>query len=130
MPDGNTWVPLTEQNASSEHDIQTPKEFLGFEPGEDRKLADWPQIADYFHMLARMSDREITEDIGKTTEGNPLLMTTISSPENLADLEKYRAIQKRLADPRTIGDDTEAERFFSGDKVIKVDSYWKSTGHN
>ena len=111
-------MPLSERNANTEKDIRTPKDFLGFEPGEDRRLADWPQIADYFHMLARVSDRVITEDVGKTTEGNPFLMATISSPENLEELDKYRAIQNRLADPRTIGDDAESERFVSGGKVI------------
>ena len=87
----------------------SPGEFLGFEVGEDRKLADWPQIAEYFHMLDDTSERVQTREIGKTTEGNPFLLVTISSPENLANLDKYRDIQARLADPRTIADEREAE---------------------
>jgi len=109
---------LTASDVDAANKIYTPGEFLGFEPGEDRRLADWPQIVDYFHMLGRLSDRVITEDVGKTTEGNPFLIATISSPDNLANLEMYRAIQKRLADPRTIGDDAEADRFISQGKAI------------
>lgn len=109
---------MSQQKAGAEGPISTPKEFLGFEPGEDRRLADWPQIADYFHMLGRLSDRVVTEDIGKTTEGNPFIMAVISSPENIANLDKYRAIQQRLADPRTVADDAEADRFISQGKAI------------
>jgi hypothetical protein len=29
-------------------DVPAPKEILGFEPGQDFKLADWTQILDYF----------------------------------------------------------------------------------
>lgn len=109
---------MSEQDASGEQKISTPGEFLGFEPGDDRRLADWPPIVDYFHLLDSLSDRVITENVGKTTEGNPFLIATISSPENLANLDRYRAIQKRLADPRTIGDDAEADRFITEGKVI------------
>lgn len=115
---------MSEQNASAEASeaakarISTPKEFLGFHPGEDRRLADWPQITDYFHLLSSLSDRVVTQDVGKTTEGNPFLITTISSPENIANLDKYRAIQKRLADPRTIRDEAGADRFIAEGKAI------------
>ena len=34
-PDGNTWVQLSDQTADAEQHIQTPGEFLGFEPGDD-----------------------------------------------------------------------------------------------
>ena len=88
MPDGNTCLQLSDQNAGAEHKISTPVEFLGFEPGDDRRLADWPEIADYFRMLGRLSDRVVTEEIGRTTEGNPFIMAIISSPENLAKMER------------------------------------------
>jgi hypothetical protein len=31
--------------------VPTPESVLGFKVGEDRKLADWSQIADYFRKL-------------------------------------------------------------------------------
>ena len=33
--------------------VPSPREVLGFEPGADRTLADWPQITGYFDRLAR-----------------------------------------------------------------------------
>ncbi|MGB2914556.1 MAG: M14 family zinc carboxypeptidase, partial [Pyrinomonadaceae bacterium] len=82
--------------------IPAPKDVLGFTPGDDRKLASWAQIVDYFKKLDAASDRVKFEEIGKTTMGAPFVYATISSPENLKNLEKYKQINAQLADPRTI----------------------------
>ena len=83
--------------------IPAPKDTLGFTPGDDRKLANWAQIVDYFKKLDAASDRMVFEEIGKTTMGAPFVYATISSPENLKNLEKYKGINANLADPRKIG---------------------------
>jgi len=80
--------------------IPAPKDTLGFTPGDDRKLASWASIVDYFKKLDAASDRVIFEEIGKSTMGAPFAYATISSPENLKNLEKYKQINARLADPR------------------------------
>ncbi len=82
--------------------IPAPKDVLGFTPGDDRKLASWAQIVDYFKKLDAASDHVKFEEIGKTTMGAPFVYATISSPENLKNLEKYKQINAQLADPRTI----------------------------
>src|SRR5215831_2202865 len=78
----------------------TPSEFLGFEVGADRKLADYRQIAAYFKALAAASDRVQVEVLGKTTLGEEMFMAVISTPENLRDKAKYQEIARKLADPR------------------------------
>jgi hypothetical protein len=35
------------------------------EIGEDKKLADWPEIVEYFWKVAKSSDRVIVEDLDK-----------------------------------------------------------------
>lgn len=82
--------------------IPTPNEVLGFAPGDDRKLASWTQVVDYFQKLDRTSHRVNFEEIGKSTNGNPFVYATISSPANLKNLEKYKQINAKLADPRLI----------------------------
>ncbi len=93
-------VTLLFLTASAFTQIPAPKDTLGFTPGDDRKLASWASIVDYFKKLDKASDRMIFEEIGKTTMGVPFVYATISSPENLKDLEKYKRINARLADPR------------------------------
>jgi hypothetical protein len=78
----------------------TPSEFLGFEVGSDRHLADYRQIVSYFKALAAASPRVKLENLGPTTLGNDLILVAISSEENLRNAKKYQEIARRLADPR------------------------------
>jgi hypothetical protein len=80
--------------------IPTAEEFLGFPIGADRQMADWGQMCAYFRRVAQETDRMRLDELGTTTEGRPFLLLTIAAPSVLAELETYRAIQKRLADPR------------------------------
>ncbi len=82
--------------------VPAPKDVLGFTPGDDRKLASWNQVLDYFQKLEDTSDRVKFEAIGKTTMDKPFVYATISSPANLKNLEKYKQINAKLADPRLI----------------------------
>jgi hypothetical protein len=38
-------------------EIISPKEHLGYLVGTDKKLADWPEIVDYFIKIAEASPR-------------------------------------------------------------------------
>src|SRR2546423_1903650 len=89
--------------AVSQAKIPTPAEVLGFTPGDDRKLASWSQVVDYFEQLDRASDRVTLTTLGQTTMNRPFLLATISSPANLARLEEFKQIQDQLADPRKLG---------------------------
>src|SRR6266542_4407743 len=86
--------------------IPAPEDVLGFRPGDDRKLASWTKVVEYFQKLAAASDRVKFEEIGKTTMGAPFDYATISAPENLEKLEEYKDIQRQLADPRSLGSPT------------------------
>jgi hypothetical protein len=83
--------------------IPAPEEILGFVPGDDRKLASWNQVLEYFTALAKASERVKFETLGESTMGKPFVMATISAPENLARLNEYERIQELLADPRKLG---------------------------
>src|SRR5712691_7087766 len=82
--------------------IPAPEEVLGFRPGDDRKLASWAKVVEYFQKLAAASDRVKFEEIGKSTMGAPFVYATISAPENLRRLDEFKEIQRLLADPRLL----------------------------
>jgi hypothetical protein len=88
-----------QEKAKSGH-VLTPSEFLGFEVGADRKLADYRQIASYFKALAAASSRVELETLGKTTLGEEMFMAVISTEENLREKAHYKDIAHKLADPR------------------------------
>lgn len=98
-----TSVALTTSHETSRAAIPAPADVLGFVPGEDKKLASWNQILQYFERLDSASDRVNFETLGKTSMDKPFVMATISSPANLARLEEFKQIQAQLADPRKLG---------------------------
>jgi len=85
--------------------VPAPEEVIGFRVGDDRRLASWASIVEYFRRLDAASERVRFEELGKTTLGAPFVMATISAPENLARLSEFKEIQRLLADPRTMGKD-------------------------
>src|ERR1700761_8637245 len=85
--------------------VPSPSEFLGFEVGADRKLADYRQISSYFKALSAASDRVQVEVLGKTTLGEEMFMAVISTPENLRNKAKYQDVAHKLADPRGLSKD-------------------------
>ncbi|MBA2731649.1 MAG: hypothetical protein H0U54_02025, partial [Acidobacteria bacterium] len=119
--------------------VPAPEDVLGFRPGDDRKLASWASVVEYFKRLDAASDRVKFEELGKTTMGAPFVMATISAPENLARLDEFKEIQRQLADPRTLGAnaDRKAQRLIARGKTIvlitcgihstEVGSYLSST---
>ena len=77
--------------------VTSPKEQFGFNIGDDYKLANYTQFEQYWRTLARESNRMKLVEIGKSAEGRPQLMAIISSPANLARLDRYKEISQRLA---------------------------------
>jgi Zinc carboxypeptidase len=90
--------------------VPAPRDVLGFAPGEDRRLADWSQMVDYFKQLDRASLRVSVHQAGLTTERRPFIVALISSEENIENLPRIRAAQRQLADPRLIASPEERER--------------------
>lgn len=100
--------------------ITSPESFFGFKLGTDRKLADWSQLTAYFQKLAQESPRVRFADLGKTTEGRPFVLVTISSPANLAQLARYQEINARLADPRRTPPSAAAALIAEGKSILVI----------
>ena len=103
-------------------EITTPEEFFGFQMGADKKLARWDKIVEYFELLETQSDRIQVTDLGPSTEGNPYLLVIISSPENMANLERLREVSRTLADPRGIPEE-EIRALVAEGKAVVSQSY-------
>jgi hypothetical protein len=98
--------------------IPSPKSVLGFTPGDDRTIADWSQITDYFERLDRASDRVLVQTLGQSTLKRPLIVAFISARENILALPKYKEIQQQLADPRKITQNIQRDRLLANGKVV------------
>ncbi len=107
--------------------ITSPTEAFGFQPGTDRKLADWNQLTAYYKKLSRESGRIQYVELGKTTEGRPFIAVTISAPENLAHLDHYLEIQRKLADPRITAPEEAKKLVAEGKTILAVTANIHST---
>lgn len=97
--------------------LPTPLSILGHNPGDDFYLADYEDTLRYFHALAAASDRIKMFTIGTSSEGRPIEIAVISSPENLAKLDEYKQISGRLAHAANL-DDAQALDLARTSKVI------------
>ncbi|WP_412984504.1 M14 family zinc carboxypeptidase [Pontimicrobium sp. IMCC45349] len=68
--------------------IPTPKSVLGHEVGEWHVTHD--KLVQYMYALAASSDRITIENRGITFEGRPLLLLTITSPNNHQNIDAIR----------------------------------------
>ncbi|MCK4318244.1 peptidase M14 family protein, partial [Candidatus Bathyarchaeota archaeon] len=97
--------------------ILSPEEFYGFKPGTDRKLVRWDKVVEYFWHLDGASNRVKVEEVGKTTEGNPMILAYISSPENLERLGEIREMSWSISHPRGLSEG-EADRIVADGKAV------------
>ena len=104
-----------------------PADVLGFEPGTDSMLADWKQVSGYMNSLAQRSRYVRVDTLGKTTEGRPFLLMTITAPANQARLAQIKQSQARLADPLRISDTDLAEIRTKQPAVILISNNIHST---
>jgi hypothetical protein len=109
---------FAQRSASQPAVIPSPKSVLGFTPGDDRTIAGWSQITDYFERLDRASDRVLVQTLGQSTLKRPLIVAFISARENILALPKYKEIQQQLADPRKITSDLQRDRLLANGKVV------------
>src|SRR5215467_4500161 len=101
-------APAQRRANTATNSIPSPESVFGFNPGDDRTIIDWKQITDYFARLDKASDRVQVQTIGTSTLGRTMIAAVISAPENIRNLDRYKAIQAKLADPRRVV--SEAER--------------------
>ena len=102
--------------------VPSPESVLGIVPGEDRKLADWSSVLAYLTALDEASDRVSVEEVGKTTQGRPFVIVTVTSAANHARLEEIRSANARLADPRGLSEG-DAEQLVRDGKAIVAMAY-------
>ncbi len=87
-------------NTTYNENIPTPKQIIGHEVGEWHITHD--KLVEYMKALAASSDRISIENRGTTYEGRPLLLLTITSPENHKNLEEIRQLHISATDDNSV----------------------------
>lgn len=74
--------------------LQSPQEFLGYKLGD--QFTTHSRIVDYFKYISSASRNARLVEYGKTNEGRTLLVTFISSQENISNLDAIRSNNLKL----------------------------------
>ena len=77
--------------------IPTPKSVIRHEVGEWHVTHD--RLVNYMNAVAESTDRISIEEHGQTYENRPLLLLTITSPENHQRIDEIREQHLKLTDP-------------------------------
>ena len=107
-------TPIAQTRAGA---IPSPESVFGFTAGADYKLATYDQSIEYFKKLAAASRHIKLMEAGKTSQGRTMYFALISTPENLAKIDRYREIWQRLAHPQGLTD-AEAQRLAAEGKAL------------
>ncbi|MDP1599250.1 M14 metallopeptidase family protein [Phenylobacterium sp.] len=107
--------------AAAPSGITSPKDAFGHDIGDDYFLANYTQLEAYFKTLAGQSDRMKLVDIGPTEEGRREYMAIVSSPANLAKLDRYREIARKLAKAEGVSEEEAKALAAEGKAVIWID---------
>ncbi len=83
------------EDVTYDQSIPTPQSIIGHEVGEWHITHD--KLVFYMQALAEASDRITIENRGLTFEGRPLILLTVTSPENHRNLETIRQNHLRLS---------------------------------
>jgi Zinc carboxypeptidase len=76
------------QNITYNQNIPTPESIIGYQVGEWHVTHD--KLVQYMYALAKASDRITIKSRGKTFEGRPVLLLTITSPQNHQNIDAIR----------------------------------------
>jgi hypothetical protein len=113
------WEGRTQSQAVSS--VTAPLQEFGAAIGDDYFLATYSELERYWKRLQGESDRMSLVDIGRTEEGRTQWMAVVSAPENLARLEHYRGISRRLALAEGLTDEQARALAAEGRAVVWID---------
>ncbi len=86
-----------------DNNIPSPEEFLGYPIGTQH--THHARMVAYMHLLADKSKRASIEQYGKTYELRPLVILTITDPDNLSRLPQLQEEHLKVCDPGNTSSD-------------------------
>lgn len=85
------------EHIAYDESIPTPAEIIGHEVGEWHVTHD--KLVSYMFAVAEASERVTITEYARTYENRPLLLLTVTSPENHANIDQIRERHLSLTDP-------------------------------
>lgn len=84
--------------------VPSPKDVLGYHVGAPKKLTYYEDILRYYRALDEASPRVSMVSTGRTDEGRETVVVFVATEETIANLDRYRELLARIADPRGLSE--------------------------
>lgn len=109
-------TPLVDHLPASDT-VPTPRDYLGYTVGTPDILTYPEDIYGYMRAVAAATERVEVLSIGETEEGREMVLVIVADEETMANLDHYKQLLARLADPRKTSAE-EAEQIIAVAKPI------------
>ncbi len=101
--------------------VTDPEDYLGYKPGADFHLMTYEKAIGYLEQIAGESERIQIFDMGPTSFGRRMKYAVISSEANMAQLESYKEINKKLSLGRGVSKEEAEQMAEEGKAIIWID---------
>ena len=85
--------------------VPSPLKFNGYIAGAEGKLTYAEDVYRYMRALEAASPRVKVFSVGRTEEGREFIVVAIANEDTIANLDHYREITRKLADPRKLSEE-------------------------
>jgi hypothetical protein len=86
--------------------VPSPGKYFGTIAGAPGVTHHADEVYGYFRALAKATPRVKVETVGKTEEGRDIILAIVADENTMRDLDRYKRLMARLADPRTVPGDS------------------------
>ena len=107
--------------------VPTPLAVLGYVPGTIGRLAYSAEAAKYFRAVDAASDRVQVISLGKSEEGREMIMGIVADEATMGRLDEYKAILRKLTDPRGLSAAERAQLVAAGKPIYLLSGALHST---
>lgn len=104
-----------------EAQVTPPEDYFGVKPGADFHLLTYERAIGYFEHIATLTDRMLVLDMGETSAQRRMKYAVISSAANLARLDHFKEINKRISLPRGLSDGEARRLADEGRTIVWID---------
>ena len=109
------------KNGIYDSSIPNPNTIIGFEIGE--RPVRYSETVEYIKELSRVSGKVDLFEVGETHQGRKLYYLIITSPENKSNIKSIKENIQKLADPRKLESETEANRIIEESPAVAMMMY-------
>ena len=100
------FLPASLESLPASATVPSPSKHFGTIIGAPGVTHHAGEVYGYFRALAKATPRVKVETVGKSEEGRDIILAIIADDSTMRDLDRYRQLLARLADPRTLRSDS------------------------